>query len=844
MPLNPSDPHDLGGGLDELEGEATAVTAAPPGALRPSPATPPRSGALPPGPRPEDRRPAESPHKYVPPPLQAAPRPIADPFAPVPRASGVPEGLVTKAPTKAFKKRGFTGTIMGTMVFIAQSKKIPLGIKIGAPVLLIAATVTGTLVYMQSRARDTATANLEAALELPVDEAVSRLRTLDLSDLEPEGRVRALTFLGEHRDTASVPRFMDSLDDTLVVQRAAVAALASVGAPSGTPAAEALVGLLEAEDDELRRDAAWALVRLEDGRGVEVTLANLAAGTPPTLSSYAPRVLAEAMGRDDLLVALAHPSPTVRQFAAYHLGDYCRPEDTGAISAIARDPDTATADTAIVTLARCDAPAAAPIVQAALQASPARWNGLYTRMQQGAGAAGLGLLLPHAPDAPAHRWIVHEMAASLDPRAAEALYAELARVDEPSTRDRLDTALALVSAGDTRTLEVLAPLLAAEDDETALAAIAMLGRSTDGEVVREVLLDLARSAPEARRRAAIDAMASAAVCGSDAERQLTRLLAQRPYRDGALRALAVCGVERAGEVAEREVGTPLESPFSAERGTYRLAALEAVASMGRAAVAPALFEQIGAPGTDPRIRTAIADVLAVLAPDGMRDRALDQMMDPEAPRPVRLALRRVLSAGISNASVPRLIGFVRGGADDDRTRDAAIVLGLARHAPSRGELVELLDDERGGRHAALVLMLGGDDETAGPVAAHIAADDGLRATLAADLEHLPWPLHRGRPVLPLLASAVPLRDAGYVTPLSQLCETLTNPPEGLGAPDPLDMRRALLETLTTSESANARELAAEGLACSGGRSAVLNVRDSRGPGAAEARRALSQTRAD
>jgi len=93
-----------------------------------------------------------------------------------------------------------------------------------------------------------------------------------------------------------------------------------------------------------------------------------------------------------------------------------------------------------------------------------------------------------------------------------------------------------------------------------------------------------------------------------------------------------------------------------------------------------------------------------------------------------------------------------------------------------------------------------------------------------------------------LAAAVPLRDAGFVTPLSQLCEVLGNPPEGLRSPDQVEVRQGLLEALTTSESTASRQLAATGLACSGARSAVLNVRDSRGVGAAEAREALSQTR--
>lgn len=837
----------------ELEGEPTAISTpdlpesqTQPDARAPAPAPPRPPMSAPARPFPAAPSAPVAPHKVVPPrpaaPASRPPTPLpADPFAPLPAQ---PEGLVAKKPTQAFQKRGFTGTIMGTMVFIAQSKKIPLGVKIGVPLLLVVAGVAGTLVWLEVRSRDAAAAALEAALALPPEEAVERVRAMDLSDLEPEPHARAIRFLGEQRDAASMPRLVDALDDAPPVQRAAVGAIAAIGAPAGTAAAEPLVGLLQAEDPELRRDAAWALVRLGDGRGVAPTLAAIAAGTPPELASYDPRALADTMGREGLLEALGHESATVRQLAAYHLGDYCQPGDSGAIAAVARDADTATADTALVALARCDSAAAAPLVEAALAGGDARWNGLYTRMQQEAGAAGLGLLLPHAPDAPAHRWIMHEMAISGDARAGEALFAELARTEAPSPQDRLDAALALAAVGDARVLEVLSPMLESEDEDHALAAIDLLGRSTDPAVVEARLLAETRAGSEARRRAAIDAMGRARACGEEAQRQLERLLGQRPLRANALRALARCGAERAAQEAARELAAPLPSPMTREQGELRLAALEAVAELGRADAAPALYEQMIAEGTDARVRAAIADALAVLAPDALRDRALDAMSNAEAPRPVRAAARRMLSGGVADASVPRLLGYVRGGADDERTRDAAIVLGLAHHAGSREELAELLDDERGARHAALVLALGGDAETAPALAARVARDDALETALAEDFETPPWVLVRGRPILPALASVVPLRDAGYAAPFTRLCAALAEPPEALRAPDALEVRRALLETLTHDDSADGRALAAEGLACSGGRAAVLDVRDSRGVGAAEARRALAQRRGD
>ncbi|MBX3472373.1 MAG: hypothetical protein KF878_36440, partial [Planctomycetes bacterium] len=113
--------------------------------------------------------------------------PPADPFAPLPAA---PEGLVAKKPTQAFAKRGFTGTIMGTMVFLAQSKKIPLGVKIGVPLLLVLGAVAGTMVFLEMRGRDEAAAALSAALALPPAEALERVRAIDLARLDAEPRAR------------------------------------------------------------------------------------------------------------------------------------------------------------------------------------------------------------------------------------------------------------------------------------------------------------------------------------------------------------------------------------------------------------------------------------------------------------------------------------------------------------------------------------------------------------------------------------------------------------------------------------------------------------------------------
>ncbi len=570
----------------------------------------------------------------------------------------------------------------------------------------------------------------------------------------------------------------------------------------------------------------------------------LASGAAPSLPSYDPEALAELMGREGLLAALTHGSPTVRQFGAYHLGAVCRPSDEDALGRVAADADASVSSAAIVTLARCGMPSARARVAAALSAGHERWNGLYSAMRDQVGAPGLALLLPHAPSPAIYRTLVQELGALGDPRAGSVLFDELARLESPSARDRLDAGVALADASDPRILEALEPLLAGAEPDHARAAIELLARSALPSEVAPRLLGLAQR-EGALRTAAIDALAELGACGDEVQRALHRVLGQRSGRASALRALGRCGDAQALDLARRDVAQPLTPPVSDEAGQLRLAALDVVAARGLSELAPTLFEQAIDPATDARVRTAIADALGEIAPDPIRDRALERLTDPEQPRPVRAAMRRILGLGTARASVPRLIGFVRGGEDDARTTDAAVLLGLAHHAESRDELVGLLTDSRARATAALALALGGDATSARAVARLVRADDAVASRLARHLQEPPWSFAESADdaLFAHLASAFAARDAGYALPASKLCGALSRPPAGLRSPAPHALRRTLRGALAESEDAARRGLAADALRCMDARGALLFVRDRGGVGAAEARRALSVLRA-
>lgn len=176
-----------------------------------------------------------------------------------------------------------------------------------------------------------------------------------------------------------------------------------------------------------------------------------------------------------------------------------------------------------------------------------------------------------------------------------------------------------------------------------------------------------------------------------------------------------------------------------------------------------------------------------------------------------------------------------------------MLLGLAHHAGSRGELVELLSDERAGRHAALALAIGADHESAEAVAERIVGDDALQAELTRDLEESPWSFLRGREdrLSQHVSSVMRVRNAGYSATARKLCESLTSPPEGFLVHTQRTLARHFLHQMTSDgQSDDTRLMAAEALACMGARSAVLSVRDTRSTGADAARIALSDIRGD
>ena len=722
---------------------------APRASSSPSFQPPPSSASLPPQSAPSHPSAASFPP-------QSPPSAPADPFAPAPNpfspgAAGrepvAPEGLRPAAPAGMVQKgkpgggfggsKTFAGTIMGTMVFLAKSKSVPLAAKIGGVVILVGALAATSVVLLQMRSRDQARQALDAALALPEGEGVTRVRELLAEGLDDESELRAIAFLGEHHDGQAVGLLTEELDGSLEVQRAAAGALAEIGPPDAQPAMTALGGLLDAEDTTLRSRAAWALARLGDGRGLDALIAAVAAGDAPSLPSYDPGALADLMGREGLLAALSNESGTVRQFAAYHLGEVCQAGDEQAITSAAQDADAAVASTAVVTLARCGMSSAPAQVAAMLSRDPTRWNTLYSQMHHDVGAPGLGMLLPHAPDAGTRRALIDELESSGDPRASDVLVAALQGEERPSARDRMKTAEALAAASDPRLVEVLAPMLESDDADRVRTAIALLGRTAAPETVEERLRTIATGSSELRV-AALDAMAAAGVCGEDTQRVVQRWLFSRQTKTSALRMLGRCGNERAVEMARREVGEPLATPITEEQGLYRLAALDVVASGESADVAPALVAQLEEPTTDPRIRVAIADTLGVIAPEGTRDHVLDVMLDERAPRAVRSAAFRLLRHGVAPSSVARLMGFVRGGEDDERTGRSAVLLGLFATPESRTELAQLLGDDRAKAQAAVALALGADDAAAEALAALIHEDEDVATSNGRALADPPW----------------------------------------------------------------------------------------------------------
>jgi hypothetical protein len=302
----------------------------------------------------------------------------------------------------------------------------------------------------------------------------------------------------------------------------------------------------------------------------------------------------------------------------------------------------------------------------------------------------------------------------------------------------------------------------------------------------------------------------------------------------ALRGLGRCGDAAAMGLARARVSgrLPARGATRAEDGEMWRAALEVVARFRVADLAPHLLELATDAAADPVLRGDAAAVLGVVADDANLDTAVDRAMDARTPAPVRQSLVRALRRRTPASALARLMGYVRGGEDDERTRAAVVIVGEQAGPELRAELVTLLGDERARRFAAVALSLGGDDASAAALTAALSADAALATHVNMQLTEMTWEVDADR-IVPHVAHALRLRDRNFGLPFDRYALALRGATGGPATPSARAIRR-LLEVRAQDSDAAIRRTVAAALLGLNARGALLAMRDTGGPGAAEA----------
>ncbi len=748
----------------------------------------------------------------------------------------LPPGFTPKT-KKGGVRNTFQSTVLGTAVFVAEmQRKVPLKTKIAVLLLLLVVGGGAGIAIHRSRTRAEQEAQLATALTATPAESLPVLRTLIADSLlDDASRLQAIARVGELRDDGAVPALITCLSRSDDQRVAAADALSRIGSPGAAAAQDRLL--------ELTRDAqvtnplpyAWALTTIGHADSADIVVSSIPTGNVQTLPSYDPVVLARTLGTARLVPRLADADARIRQFAASSLGPLCDATAIVPLTTAAADAERDVRLAAMVSLGRCSTPESLAALDQNLDRDRSLWPPLQTAFLADVGAPAMTVLIAHVEDAQTRSAMLTALAGIADPRGGDALVTELERRPDPDGRVRLQIAAALAEISDPRLLSVLEPVITDGEGEWPAAAIAMLGRTRTAEDVEARLVEIASGRGD-ERTVALTALSEAHACSDDAKAIYRRYVRTEP---SALVALARCSDPLALETARARVAQalPQRNQTRADEGAMWRASLEAIALARATDLSSRLFELATDANADPTLRSDVGAVLGVVGDDATLDTAADRVTDARTQSGVRQALVRALRRRTPPAALSRLMGYVRGGEDDERSRAATVIVGEQASPEIRAELVTLLADERAKRHAAMALALGGDLASAEALARALAADTSLSTEINTRLTELEWEIVPEL-VVPRVLHGVRLREHALGLALDRYTAALRASEGGPASPSARALRRQL-EAHMEDADAETRRGAAEALAGLGARGALLALRQRGGPGATEAAAVLT-----
>lgn len=622
--------------------------------------------------------------------------------------------------------------------------------KIVALVVVLGAGAFGWMMFSHWQRSETAMDVFDPIREMEdASQRNAALReVLTNSDFE-DVTIVAIKNLGHFRDAEAVPLLIEQLDSSSdLVRREAAWALMRIGPPAADAAKPKLLEILPDATEVDRNQIVWTLALLNEQSDTFITalIDRFTAGGLQELEGFDQRVLTRVLGPSRLSSEelTNHDSESVRVLTAHSLGEVgddsvVAPLARMLTNELAREGDQQHAEViraAAAGLGRTGSAAAARPLFEMLRTTPGMRGTVIDALKKSTAAPDLAVLLAEAEQPEVRRDLVELIIDSHDRRTIETLAGLLGDSD-------LDiksmAALALAQYRDARAAPVLFELTTVEDDDDMVSDAIEALRWVASPAITDQIAALLET--HAYRKSAI-LRALGATGDAAAARILTAEL-DGDDKNSAARGLADLNDDAGfrtllGKVV-RPANTDMTAFNAADRSfatedllAMRRAAINAMGYYGRAEAIPDLMKVVEDEMDDYELRGAAAAAIGRLgdaeAISTVISKVSDSSLSEQARRYYVTALWQRPHREI-NQQLLELIGS--GNTEVDIRRAAALAVGYSGDPAADERLISMMDDESARRHAAVAITLGGGDDAAAKLVEMLGQDRDLREILQA-----------------------------------------------------------------------------------------------------------------
>ncbi len=674
----------------------------------------------------------------------------------------------------------------------------------------------------------------------------------DYDDLQ----VEMIQKLGQYRDVQAVPILTDQLKEAGVVRRAAALALAAIGLPEASSAKPTLLAVLKDSDERDRTQVIWALAVLREQSAAKAIMEAFGQGMLQAQPNFDPKVIVDAVGVDQLSAStlLESPQPATRLLVAQALAEEGSPSVVEPLQRLLqrelrlnpKDQSVEVVRTTLTGLGKTGQSTALATFFEVLEKQPGLKPGVLESIRKSTSAQGLIALLHHVKDSDMRQQLVRMLAATHDSRATDTL---VGLVNDSDAKIRTYAAVGLAALGNDRGMPVLVELAASDNDQLATEALLNLRELRSPNCVAPLLQVMSKK--PGRRASILRALGASGSAhagpilmkelkGDDVEAAALAL--------GELRYEPALGILL--RMVKRTPGIDFTQPSRKSEQAYRnrLVAIRALGYYGNPVATAELKTVVEDTLDDARLRDMAGRMLAHVADMAFLTELTRKVRDTSLDQHTRMYYAQAFWQRPMPELAPAFMDIMADKALPwEIRRAAALGLGYISHPDYDAKLSAMLDVQEIRRAASLAVVLGGSEATGRKLLDVLLSDRETLELLEDGFlgEASDWfaiiPHDSATEMLRRLTVGYLLREGKGAQKLSfAWAYHVGRLKAGWPAPGGMDARTArhILHNTLIGQDAKARALAAEALDAMGERGILLAVRDSGGPGGAEARRVL------